>query len=391
MLGTLFLFAFAVLHIHALAVGHATEPLRIEGLRILADAVARDLNEGKRPILPEPFAFAVVTPSGAVLDGVEPRGGFHFNEPQRPQGEWCARWGRPCWALRELPARGDGNGNGARLVVYPRIFGAPGFWGPVSIALLGSVAAWLTFSALAGLVLLRSLRRADESRRRLLAGLAHDLGTPLTSIRGFAETRLAAEEDTALPGDRRVWTVVYREALRMQRLIEDMLALTRLEAGRFAIVPRPFDLREVVQAAAERAELAQGTPPQLEVPDTPAVATADRDRIDQALANLVDNAYRHGGGKGVALRLEPGPTTLEPQSTSWRITVSDQGPGLAPEARAHLYEPFQPWGPGRGSGLGLAITREIVARHGGVLRVEDGPGCRVVLELPVAGPGQGSR
>jgi signal transduction histidine kinase len=287
--------------------------------------------------------------------------------------------------VRELPARGDGkgNGNGARLVVYPRVFGAPGFWGPVSIALLGSVAAWLTFSALAGLVLLRSLRRADESRRRLLAGLAHDLGTPLTSIRGFAETRLAAEGDTALPGDRRVWTVVYREALRMQRLIEDMLALTRLEAGRFAMVPRPFDLREVVQAAAERAELAQGTGPQVEVPDTPAVATADRDRIDQALANLVDNAYRHGGAKGVALRLEPaGP--------SWRITVSDQGPGLAPEARAHLYEPFRPWGSGRGSGLGLAITREIAVLHGGVLRVEDGPGCRVVLELPVAGPRQGS-
>ena len=383
-LGTLFLFAFAVLHIHALAVGHATEPLRIEGLRILADAAARDLDEGRRPILPEPFAFAVVTPSGALLDGVRPSGGFHFHEPQGYPGEHCARWGRPCWALRELRDRGDGNGNGARLVVYPRVFGAPGFWGPVSIALLGSVVAWLAFSALAGLVLLRSLRRADESRRRLLAGLAHDLGTPLTSIRGFAETRLATEGDTAQPGDRRVWTVVYREALRMQRLIEDMLALTRLEAGRFAIVPRPFDLREVVQAAAERAELAQGTGPVVEVPDAPAIVTADRDRIDQALANLVDNAYRHGGGKGVTLRLEPA-------HASWRITVSDQGPGLAPEARAHLYEPFQPWGPGRGSGLGLAITREIVARHGGVLRVEDGPGCRVVLELPVAGPGQGSR
>lgn len=384
MLGTLFLFAFAVLLIHALAIGHATEPLRMEGLRILADAVVRDLDAGRRPILPEPFAFAVIAPSGAVLDGAGPPGGFHFREPQRPPGEWCARWGRPCWALRELPSRG-------RLVVYPRVFGAPGFWGPVSIALLGSVAAWLAVSALAGLVLLRSLRRADESRRRLLAGLAHDLGTPLTSIRGFAETRLAAEGDTGQPGDRRVWTVVYREALRMQRLIEDMLALTRLEAGRFAIVPRPFDLREVVQAAAERAELAHGTGPAVEVPDAPAIATADRDRIDQALANLVDNAYRHGGGKGVTLRLEPGPTTLEPLHASWRITVSDQGPGLAPEARAHLYEPFRPWGPGRGSGLGLAITREIVARHGGVLRVEDGEGCRVVLELPVAGPGQGSR
>jgi signal transduction histidine kinase len=70
----------------------------------------------------------------------------------------------------------------------------------------------------------------------------------------------------------------------------------------------------------------------------------------------------------------------------WRITVEDAGPGLAPEARAHLFEPFHTTGSGKGSGLGLAIAREIVARDGGSLRVEDGPGCRVVVELPAGGP-----
>jgi signal transduction histidine kinase len=378
-LGTLFLFAVLVLLIHVLVVSHATGRLRIESLRILADTAAADLAQGKPPVLPDPFTFAIVRPSGELVLGSRPAGGFNFREPYGSPGEHCADWGRPCWALRDLPSRGDR----ARLVVYPRFVGAPGFWGPVSLAFLGSVGAWLLVSALAGLVLLRSLRRADESRRHLLAGLAHDLGTPLTSIRGFAETRLAAEGGPA--EDRRGWTVVYREALRMQRLIEDMLVVTRLEAGRFAIVPRPFDLREVVHAAAERAELAQGPGPRLDLPETPAIANADRDRLDQALANLVENAYRHGGGCSVALKLEAA------GEAAWRITVSDEGPGLAAEARAHLYEPFRPWGSGRGSGLGLAITREIVTRHGGALRVEEGPGCRVILELPAAGPGGGPR
>jgi signal transduction histidine kinase len=372
-LGTLFLFAVLVVLIHLVAIGHATEPLRLESLRLMADGAARDLAEGKRPFLPEPFAFAAFDESGRLVDGLLPLGGFRHEEPRRPPGEGCADRGRPCWAVRDL-RRGE---QPVRLVVYPRLSGTSGLGGGISLAFLGSVMAWLLVSALAGLVLLRSLRRADASRRRLLAGLAHDLGTPLTSIRGFAETGLASA--SAGPEERRGWTVVYREALRMQRLVEDMLAVTRLEAGRFGLVRRPFDLRESLEAAGERARLAHGRGPVLVLPDAPAVAAADRDRIDQVLANLVDNAYRHGGGADVSLSLEPA------SETAWRIVVSDAGPGLAPEARAHLYEAFHPWGTGRGSGLGLAIVREIVERHGGTLRVEGPPGCRVVVALP-AGP-----
>lgn len=374
-LGTLFLFALLVVVIHALALGHATEPLRLEGLRLAADTAARDLAQGRQPDLSGPIAFAIVDSSGRLTAGRLPIWRFRFGDLGGPTGERCAPRGSPCWATRVL-------GGGARLLVYPRLERSPELWGSVSLAFIGTVVAWLAVSALAGLVLLRSLRRAGESRRRLLAGLAHDLGTPLTSIRGFAETQLAAADAPAAPGNRREWTVVYREALRMQRLIEDMLALTRLEAGRLAMVRRPFDLVELLEAAAERAAMAYGAAPVVESPSGPAPVDADRDRIDQVLANLIDNAYRHGGGRDVRLALE------RLSDGAWRTTVSDAGPGLPPEARAHLYEPFRPWGSGKGSGLGLAIAREIVARHGGALRVEDGPGCRATFDLPAAGAGR---
>src|SRR5262249_60700195 len=154
------------------------------------------------------------------------------------------------------------------------------------------------------------------------------LGTPLTSIRGFAETLLDAPGEM----DRRSLSVLYREALRMQRLVEDMLALSRLEAGRLDLVRRPFDLREALRSAADRAARAHGEAPATTLPDSPAVAPADRDRVEQVLANVVDNAYRHGGGP-------PRPAPRK-EDRSDVIEAADEGPGLSAEARAHLFEPF---------------------------------------------------
>jgi hypothetical protein len=170
---------------------------------------------------------------------------------------------------------------------------------------------------------------------------------------------------------------VYREALRMQRLVEDMLAVSRLEAGRLAMVPRPYDMRESMEAAAERAALAYDRPPALDVPSEPVVLTADRDRIDQVLGNLVDNAYRHGGGKvEIGLRKEPGRVS---------IVIRDHGRGLSPAVRETLFQRYQRGETAAGgSGLGLAVAREIAERHGGRLVLEDatGGGCEARLELP---------
>jgi signal transduction histidine kinase len=375
-LGTLFLFAVLVVVIHVVAVRGVGRTVRLQELRLVAQAAERQLDEGRVPDLPDSSGYAVVAGTGAVVAGALPPY-LRWHPPARwAAGEECRGRAGPCWVVRARPESVDA---GRRLVVYHRAVPSPEVLGSVSFAFLASVVAWVGVSAAAGLFLLRALREADQSRRLLLAGLAHDLGTPLTSIRGFAETRLAGGGGDERDG--RTWTVIYREAVRMQRLIEDMLALSRLEAGRFAVVARAFDLREAVEAAAERATLAYGAGPTVEVPAVPAFAAADRDRVDQVLANLVDNAYRHGQGRNVTIALRP---ASDPGR--WRLEVADEGPGLSPAARSHLYEPFRPGGAGRGSGLGLAIVREIVARHGGVLRVEEGPGCRVSVELPAAEP-----
>src|SRR5262249_13619712 len=129
-LGTLFLFAVLVLVIHLAAIGHATEPLRLESLRLMADATARDLVAGKQPSLPEPFAVGALDDSGRLLSGRVPLGGFRHGELQRPPGEGCADRGRPCWSIRSV----DLEGTPARVVVYARLTNAPGLWSGVSLA-----------------------------------------------------------------------------------------------------------------------------------------------------------------------------------------------------------------------------------------------------------------
>lgn len=375
-LGTLSLFGVTVVLLHLAALGRATAPMRAEVLRIVADARAGRLPTDATQAAAHQVPSALFGPDGRQRSGRPVPWWIKRDLPHLTEGEHCSRILGLCYAVRTVPLA-DGPGH---LVLYQ--VSAASALGPLSVAIVASVLIWLLVSSAAGLLLLSALRRADESRRRLLAGLAHDLGTPLTSIRGFAETLLTAPGPSPSSADeaaeRRGWSVVYREALRMQRLVEDMLALTRIEARRLELVRRPFDLRELVESAAERAALAFGTPPEVRLTADAAHVTADRDRIDQVLGNLLDNAYRHGRGQQVAV-------SLQAVGSGFQAAVTDHGPGLSARARARLFEPFHRGdGEAGGSGLGLAIARHIAERHGGSLQVEDAPGggCRAVLTLP---------
>jgi len=236
---------------------------------------------------------------------------------------------------------------------------------PTELAELGSV-----LDAMAG-----ELERLRDAQRAFLLNVTHDLRTPLTAIRGFAE----AITDGVVGADElpRVAAVIQAEARRLGRLVDDLLALARLEAHRFRLHPAPCDLAEVVastvdafapQAAAIGVELVADAP-------GPLPAVLDAERLAQIVANLVENALRHASRRVVvAARLEPGP----PAAVT--VTVTDDGPGLDPHQRA---DPFArpglrgPSTPGRpvGTGLGLAIVAELAAAMGGRAELlRPGPG-----------------
>ncbi|HLA79958.1 MAG TPA: histidine kinase dimerization/phospho-acceptor domain-containing protein, partial [Vicinamibacteria bacterium] len=182
-LGTLSLFGVTVVVLHLAALGHATAPMRAEVLRIVADARA-----GRDPAAAAESAqvpSALFGPDGRQRSGRPVPRWIRRDLPHLSEGEHCSFLGM-CYAVRTVPLA-DGPGH---LVLYQ--VSAASALAPLSAAFLASVLIWLLASSAAGLVLLSALRRADDSRRKLLAGLAHDLGTPLTSIRGFAETLLAA-------------------------------------------------------------------------------------------------------------------------------------------------------------------------------------------------------
>ena len=207
------------------------------------------------------------------------------------------------------------------------------------------------------------LQAARSREREFLMNVSHDLRTPLTTIRGYAEALDADQiEDDDL---QRVAGVLHAETGRLSRLIEDVMLLARLEAREFTLRPEPVDLAahmsEVVAGHRSRADAAGVT---LEfVDEGVGVVAVDPDRIAQVGANLVDNALRftrRGGTVNVSLR---------PAAGSVVLAVTDSGPGIDSEDLSRVFDRFftadrVPVRPD-GSGLGLAIVRELVDAMGG--------------------------
>jgi signal transduction histidine kinase len=218
----------------------------------------------------------------------------------------------------------------------------------------------------------RSLVPAQESWERqqaFVANASHELRTPLTLLRASAEVA-QRKLDPASPG-RPLLEDVLREADHMAGLVEDLLLLSRLDAGSVRLDAEPVNvhdlLREVV-APVER--LAQDRSLQLELNAGPTTARGDRARLRQVVLILLDNALRHvptGGWIRVACRQE-GRAAI--------VTVADNGTGIAPEHLPHVFERFYSGDPGvsTGSGLGLSIARSLVEAMQGEIRLESRPG-----------------
>jgi len=227
-----------------------------------------------------------------------------------------------------------------------------------------------SFNAMAG-----QLALARDAERAVLLSVSHDLRTPLTSIRGYAE---GIEDGTVEP--REAAAVVGREALRLERLVGDLLALARLRQGVMEVRSEPVDLAAVAREAEERLRpQAAAAGVMVAVDGGAAPATADHGRALQVVSNLLENAIRISPeGGAVTLAAAPG-----------AISVADEGPGIPPEDLPRAFERFHlraraGHGSPEGAGLGLAIVRELSEAMGGSVEVENLParGARFTVRLP---------
>lgn len=216
--------------------------------------------------------------------------------------------------------------------------------------------------------------RLERMRREFVADVSHELRTPLTILRGYSEALL---DGTAVESEKtRYLEVIRAEIERLNRLISDLLDLSRLQARGLELHRIAFNLQELaleLQAglrarfAEKRAVLAVAIDPGAEV-------WGDRDRIMQVLLNLVENALRYSGEGG---RVELASRPKEGQKV--RVSVRDDGPGMGKKDLPHIWERFYRVDRSRdrkqgGTGLGLAIVREIIEAHGESVAVQSAPG-----------------
>ena len=238
------------------------------------------------------------------------------------------------------------------------------------------------------------LEMAGQMRRDFVANVSHELRTPLTALLGFIETLRGPARDDPAARDRFL-TIMEAEAGRMNRLVGDLLSLSRVEAAERM---RPADrvalpdlLHSTLRGLAPLAEEA-GVTLRAELPGEGAgpVVPGDEDQLRQVFTNLVENAIKYGG-KGCEVAVELGQAAHEPRlrAPAVLVTVADTGPGIDEIHLPRLTERFYRVDSHRsremgGTGLGLAIVKHIVNRHRGRLRIESKPGegSRFTVVLP---------
>jgi two-component system sensor histidine kinase BaeS len=230
------------------------------------------------------------------------------------------------------------------------------------------------------------LEAAQGTERSFLLSISHDLRTPLTSIRGYAEALGDGTIDDSNPdARRRAAHVIEAEARRLERLVQDLLDLSRLDSHQFSLRPRPCNASAVVSdAAAAFVPQAQELGLSLSMAPSPGVqADLDPERLAQIVANLVENALKYATSR-VEVRADG------PEPGHFAIVVADDGPGIAPDMLAtvfdRLYTVRETPGRAVGTGLGLAIVRELATAMGGRAWAETVPegGSRLVVSLPTS-------
>jgi signal transduction histidine kinase len=235
------------------------------------------------------------------------------------------------------------------------------------------------------------LVEADRARRQLLADVSHELMTPLTAIRGYAETLAMPQFTPGSKEGQRAVKVIHEEGVRIERLVKDLLDLARFEAGGISLALENVDVDEIFERVSERhAQAAQekGVTIAIAPHDDDIRLVGDPHRLEQAVQNLAANALRHTPPGG-SIRL-----AASRQGGHVKLTVTDTGVGIPQEHLPHVFDRFyktdqsraqsgrvSPGGGGSGSGLGLSIVKAIVERHGGSVSVRSRQGVETAFEI----------
>lgn len=271
----------------------------------------------------------------------------------------------PLVALTDAAQRLEAGDHGSRVVVRSRD----------EVGRLASA-----FNAMA-----ETLQDTEVQRRAMVGDVAHELRSPLTNLRAHLE----AAQDGVVEVDDALVASLLDESLLLQRLVDDLQQLALADAGQLRLHAEDTDASEVAAQlvqAHRAAALAAGVDLVVDA-DAPVPVMADRARLRQALGNLVGNALRYTPAGGiVTVRVRTGGDEVV-------VTVTDTGPGIAPEHLPRLFDRFSRVDASRsratgGSGLGLAITRTLVEAHGGSVTAESAPGrgAAFTVRLPARGP-----
>jgi signal transduction histidine kinase len=237
--------------------------------------------------------------------------------------------------------------------------------------------------------MLQEVDASHRSQRDFVANVSHELKTPLTSIRGFAQAIL---DGTASDPDeqKRAARVIRDESDRLQRLVKDLLDLARLDSGQIEFDFQRVDLSALLSAVVERLSVKSrqaGVRVSLTIPEFP-VLVGDGDRLAQVFTNLIDNAIKHSRRDG-QIRV------WGEVAAGWvSVHVDDRGAGIPAADLERIFERFfmvdkaRSGGVDRGTGLGLAISQEIIREHNGYISAQSkiGQGSRFSVQLPVVRP-----
>ncbi|HKR65887.1 MAG TPA: ATP-binding protein [Thermoanaerobaculia bacterium] len=233
-------------------------------------------------------------------------------------------------------------------------------------------------AAVALFIDITTIERLQRIRKDFLDDFSHEVRTPLAGLRSAAET--LEQGGLAPDSEQQLRQVMQRQLARIERLINDLAQLNRIESGELVLDRRPVNLREILGDLCVDFQERSSARFTLEGEDT--VASIDAPRAQQIFANLLDNAAKHGGGRG-EIRVEVGR-----ENGDAVVKVSDQGPGIPPHEIERIFHRFYRVDRSRsspGTGLGLAIAKHLVALHGGTIRAwnRSGGGATFEVRLPV--------